>query len=166
MSLQFNDAMADNTNLEDTPVASAPPGTMTDFAGNPGNQCGILIGFASVFMAAMLLSGGIRFYTKLRISRRWRSDDVTFTIGFLGTIGVFILTMMLGIVSRVGSHVWNVPLGLIYSTIWVSENDCYDTLVPLTMGFLKITFFLYLYHTFSSYRSIRLSAITGKPFRH
>lgn len=162
MALQFNYALANNANLQDTPLAQPPAGVSADLATNPGSQTKVMLGLTSVFMAVMLVVVSLRFYTKWRIIQAWSWDDLTLTAGFLGTIGVFIQTCMFGVVSKVGSHVWNVPLGTIVSTTWTTENYCFDTLVPLTMGFVKITFFIYLYNKFHPCRKIRLVTIAGE----
>ncbi|KAF6238584.1 hypothetical protein HO173_003089 [Letharia columbiana] len=162
--------------LNSLPALQPPAGVQPNFV-NPEDRGYILNSVATVLLCLMVSLFANRVYTKLFIIRKMGWDDLSCTIGFLGSIAMYIIILWSTVLGSVGKHQWDVRLVEYLSGNFVTvsfSNSCFggsfDTaqtsaiivfLAPLTLLFTKLTFFLLYFQVFRPLRWLRVSVYIG-----
>lgn len=146
--------------LNSLPALQPPAGVQPNFV-NPEDRGYISNSVATVLLCLMVSLFANRVYTKLFIIRKMGWDDLSCTIGFLGSIAMYIIVLWSTVLGSVGKHQWDVRLVEYLSGNFITTSAIMGFLAPLTLLFIKLTFFLLYFQVFRPFRWLRVSVYIG-----
>ncbi|KAJ4993292.1 hypothetical protein SVAN01_01267 [Stagonosporopsis vannaccii] len=146
--------------LAKTPVMTPPAGITPNFV-DPPTRAALQIWTISVFFAIAVIIYANRLYVKAKMMKSWSWDDVTLAITAMLAIAQY--SLMVGGVTQsiMGRHLWDISVVQMFDSRLPPIAYSLIILTPLTLLFLKTTFFLLYLHLFSRIRWVRISCWIG-----
>ncbi|MCJ1243457.1 hypothetical protein MMC30_000654 [Trapelia coarctata] len=170
-----------------TNVSAAPPpsGTTSNFT-NPENNDRVFNIISSLLLGIMIVVFMIRMYTKTFVVRKYSWDDFTIVAAVICSVAYYVAAMWgmeylqilqlvrlladLNIMAKGvhkgvdGIHQWDVNIPQITSPNFLVPSNLIITLSPVTMLFVKITFFIMYFELFRPMRWLRICVYIGSGF--
>ncbi|KAG9246642.1 hypothetical protein BJ878DRAFT_269634 [Calycina marina] len=134
--------------LETFPVKPPPNGTVSNFI-DPETNGHVLTIVSSIFLLIETLFFAGRIYSRAYIAHKVLWDDLTCTIGYILSLGFYILCVISVETSYYGYFFYDVSVAQIMNSDLFILGILQQIIYPLCMGFIKLTFFLFFWEIFS-----------------
>ncbi|MCJ1254826.1 hypothetical protein MMC24_002642 [Lignoscripta atroalba] len=126
--------------LAGLPAQAPPPGVVPNFI-DPYSRGPMLVIVSSILIGLMVLFVAARLYTKLRINRKLKWDDLTCVLAMLGAI-TYTITCILLVRTSIGPHQYNVYAASLAADSFHSQFFVVNIVPAPTLLCAKLTFFL------------------------
>ncbi|KAK2880119.1 hypothetical protein FQN49_000533 [Arthroderma sp. PD_2] len=146
--------------LSTIPGEKAPPGVIPNFE-NPQTQVPVIIGVGSAFLVLACFCFFIRIYTRIAISKTWKWDDLTITLGFLFSLVYFGATVNGCVNGIAGRHTWEIHLDKLLGNASLYQNYLTVIMATPALGLIKLSLFIQYYLLFKVRRYVRISVYIG-----
>ncbi|KAI9660585.1 MAG: hypothetical protein M1821_009937 [Bathelium mastoideum] len=142
------------------PAAKPPPGITPDFS-HPHSNGYVLITVGTIFLAFMLVFVSLRFYTKIKVIAKLTPDDWTCLIATILTTFYYVIVVLEVTIGHYGTHIWELTIGDLQSNDFWITGYMSDWTISITLGFVKVTFFLFYLQLFRPMKRLRYSCYGG-----
>lgn len=146
--------------LNNLPAMQPPKGLQSNFASSENNS-GVFKSAATFLFCLMTIFFANRVYTKVFIIRMASWDDLTCTLGFLGSMAMYISCFWGVTKGSYGKHQWDVRVVDFMSKNFFIPLYIMTILGPPSLLFIKLSFFLFYYQVFQPLRWLRISVYFG-----
>ncbi|KAF4624108.1 hypothetical protein G7Y89_g14065 [Cudoniella acicularis] len=146
--------------MHSLPLTAPPEGVVSNFV-NPDSNGYILVNVTSVFLIFQILFFIARIYTRAFVARRLRWDDLACTIGFILSVTLYVLSILCVNTGYFGYHMWDISVGQATHSNMFILGLLVQFIYPLSMAFLKLTLFIFLYTLFNTLPWARITIYFG-----
>lgn len=149
--------------LSNSPATQPPAGVESNFS-NPRNQSQLLLVVTSFLLGIMGIFFLIRVYTKSFMVRKYSWDDLTMIFAVLGSAAFYAASVWGVRKGKLGVHYWDITVLEVSRPDLLVPLYMLTVVFPLTMMFIKITFFFLYLQIFQPMRWLRICAYIGAVF--
>ncbi|KAL8717817.1 MAG: hypothetical protein Q9225_004972, partial [Loekoesia sp. 1 TL-2023] len=146
--------------LRTTPAGQPPPGIQANLA-DPRTRVPVILGVGTAFLVLAVFCFSVRIYTKVAITKNWKWDDLTCSLGFMCSIVYFVAVVMGCINGAAGRHQWDMHLDKVLNKSSLYQDYITTIMITPALGLIKISLFIQYYLLFQPLRWVRITVWIG-----